>query len=89
MQPRVLAALLGAGFGLTLQQVEEFLAGFFKGMLGDEDLPKIEKCFKDSTALENDISSAFEDLMQADLQDIIKGIQTLGKIIQTDLPADF
>ena len=74
----VSAIFLVNQLGITVDEVEQLLAGFFKGMLDKDDLPAIQKCLVNGEQVAAQISTAIEDLEKGDMADIIKGIEALG-----------
>ena len=78
---------LGSKVGLNVQDVENFLAGFIKGMIMVDDLTKIEKCLTDASGLEAELEEAFGDFEKGDITDIMAGIKVMGKVVQ-ELPTD-
>ena len=70
-----------------VHDVEEFLGGMIMGLIQKDDLTKIEQCLTDGEGLEKEVQEAITDFMKGDLQDIMAGVELVGKIIQ-ELPTD-
>jgi hypothetical protein len=69
------------------EDVAELLAGIIEGMIGNNDLPEIQKCIADSGNLEKEISEAIADFEKGDVGDIIAGIQIMVGVVQ-EFPQD-
>ena len=67
--------------------VENLLAGLVEGLIQKDDLAKIQVCLTDASGLEVELQDAITDFMKGDLQDILAGVEILGKVVQ-ELPAD-
>ena len=82
-----IAFLLGKKSGFNPQDVEDFLAGFIKGVINENDLDKIEVCLKDASSLETELEQAITDFKNGDITHITEGIMIIGKMVQ-ELPTD-
>ena len=81
------SAILATQYNIDNKGIEEFVSGFVFGFVGKDDLPDIQKCLTDESALEQEITNAIADITKGDLNDIIKGIMEIGQILK-ELPAD-
>ena len=82
-----IAAIVATRYDIDSHGVEEFVSGFVFGLIGKDDLPDIEKCLQDESALEQEITNAIADISKGDLNDIIKGVMEIGQIVK-ELPTD-
>ena len=83
----MLSYIVATKYGMDVAGVEEFIAGLIFGMINKDDLPEIQKCLQNAETLEQEITNAISDFSKGDLQDIIKGVEEVGHIIQ-ELPQD-
>ena len=81
------AYILATKYDIDAHGVEQFVAGLMYEFIGKDDLPDIEKCLTDESALEQEITNAISDISKGDLDDIIKGVEEIGQIIK-ELPGD-
>uniref|UniRef100_A0A7S3CQ13 Uncharacterized protein n=1 Tax=Strombidium rassoulzadegani TaxID=1082188 RepID=A0A7S3CQ13_9SPIT len=82
-----ITAIIATRYQMDAAGVEEFVGGLIFGLIKKDDLPEIQKCLKDSENLEVQIVNALADVSKGDLQDILKGVQEIGQILQ-ELPVD-
>mmetsp|Transcript_36051 Transcript_36051/g.55362 ORF Transcript_36051/g.55362 Transcript_36051/m.55362 type:complete len:181 (-) Transcript_36051:59-601(-) len=80
-------ALLTAEVTFSVDDAAKFIGGLIYGLVQDDDLAEIQKCLTHGSDLEMEIMTAVSDFEKKDLQDIIAGIEEVGKIIQ-ELPTD-
>ena len=82
-----IAGIVATNYQMNIEGAEDFVGGLIYGLIAKDDLPEIQKCLKNSEALEAEITNAISDFSKGDLQDIIKGVQEIGQIIK-ELPGD-
>ena len=82
-----IAGIIATNYQMSIEGAELFTAGLIEGLIGKDDLPEIQKCLKNTEALEQEITNAISDLSKGDLGDIIKAVQEIGQIVR-ELPAD-
>ena len=90
MHPKVLAVIAAVATkysAFSPEDVEKLIAGLVFGLIAKDDLTKIETCLQDAQGLEAEVQDAITDFMKGDIQDIIAGVELVGKIIQ-ELPTD-
>ena len=75
-------------YDMTPQDVGQFLGGLVWGLIQKDDLSKIQTCLNDCQDIQKDVTEAVNDFKKGDLQDIIAGIQLIGKVALTELPHD-
>ena len=68
--------------------VINFMDGLIFGLTQKEDLKEIQQCMTHASDLALQITAAVEDFEKKDLEDILKGIGEIGKIIE-EIPNDF
>ena len=82
-----IAILLGKKTGFNIQDIEDFMAGFIKGVINENDLDKIEVCLKDASGLEKELEEAITDFSKGDVTSIIAGVKLVGQMVQ-EFPTD-
>ena len=78
-----IALLAGAEHSLriSVNDVENFIAGLIYGLIQEDDLAKIQQCLTDADTLENEIVEAFNDFSKGDVASIMSGIEVVGEIL--------
>jgi hypothetical protein len=72
----------------SVQNVEQFVAGLFTGLIQKDDLKNIQQCLKDGAALDGELQTAIGDFEKKDIADIIAGVKIVGNMVgqvSTDL----
>jgi hypothetical protein len=65
----------------SVEEVEEFVAGLFKGLVDKDDLNNIKQCMKDATTLDGELQTAIADFEKKDIADIIAGAKVVGTMV--------
>ena len=73
--------------GFNVNDVEQFLGGFIKGTIDEDDLTKIQACLVNAESLEAELEKAVADFEKGDITDIIAGVEVIGQML-SELPAD-
>jgi len=71
----------------SVNDVEEFVAGLFKGLVDKDDLNNIKQCMKDAGTLDGELQTAISDFEKKDIPDIIAGAKVVGQMV-TQLSSD-
>jgi predicted RNA-binding protein YlqC (UPF0109 family) len=72
----------------SVEEVEQFVAGLFKGLVDKDDLNNIKQCMKDAGTLDTELQTAIADFEKKDVADIIAGAKIVGNMVgqlSTDL----
>jgi hypothetical protein len=65
----------------NVNNIEQFVAGLFKGLIQKDDLHNIQMCLKDASALDGELQTAIGDFEKKDIPDIIAGAKIVGQMI--------
>ena len=82
-----IASILATKYEIDAAGIEAFVGGFVFGLIQKDDLPEIQKCLKNASSLEAEVTNAISDLSKGDVADIIKAVEEMGQIVK-ELPAD-
>ena len=66
---------------MSVEQVEQFVAGLFKGLVDKDDLSNIQQCMKDAGTLDTELQTAIGDFEKKDIPDIIAGAEVVGQMV--------
>uniref|UniRef100_A0A7S3CRK9 Uncharacterized protein n=1 Tax=Strombidium rassoulzadegani TaxID=1082188 RepID=A0A7S3CRK9_9SPIT len=82
-----LLVLAGSQYAINVQDAEQFLGGVIFGLIQKDDLSEIKQCLTDAEGVEEEVNKAIEYFAKGDVQDILLGIEEMGKLLQ-ELPTD-
>ena len=79
-----IALLAGADqqLQMSINDVEQFIAGLIFGLIQEDDLSKIQQCLTNADTLEKEIVEAFDDFSKGDINSIMSGIEVVGEILE-------
>ena len=80
-------ATAGAMVAFTPDQIKHYIAGLIDGLVEGNHFDQIEHCLKDTETLASEATIAIDDFKKKDLEDILKGVEEIGLILQ-QLPDD-
>ena len=82
MKTAFVASLATVASAMSGDDVINFTAGLFEGLIDKNDLPELQACMTDTTEIGNEITIAVDDFEKGDSTSIINGVEEMILVSQ-------